>query len=90
MRTLFIVALLLVQTTQAPERYPGQATHQPPPEGWMCRPQNYEMTVPAEHVCNCERMCDSDTGKIIEDKKCETWCYPKSCLCDMSNKQACK
>ena len=82
--------LLLLQTATPPEDYPGQSNHAAPPAGWMCEPQNYELSVPPEHACTCERMCDSETGKVIEDKRCKVWCHPDACKCIISNKTACK
>lgn len=85
-----VLAVVLVAQQPDPERYPGQSEHREPPVGWMCEPQNYTLSVPPDHVCSCERMCDDSTGQVIEDKQCQTWCHPTHCRCQTANKQACK
>lgn len=91
MRTLLLALLLALQVTQEPpEPYEGQRNHAPPPDGWYCMGQNYELTVPPAHVCACERMCDDETGQIHEDRNCTVWCHASHCHCDVSNKTACK
>jgi hypothetical protein len=85
-----LFALTVAAVLQRPEEpYPGQSQHGQPPEGWFCEHQNYALSVPASHACSCERSCD-ENGAVVEDKKCTTWCWPKSCKCDMSNTKACK
>lgn len=87
MKVLWLTLLLVFQTT--PEDYPGQRDHAMPPAGWMCMPQNYELNVPPDHACNCERSCD-ETGKVVEDRKCKVWCHADHCSCTISNQKACK
>lgn len=83
-----LVAILLVW--QAPEEpYPGQGHHAEPPAGWFCVHQNFELSVPPAHVCNCERTCD-ENGTIHEDQECTVFCHADHCHCDMSNRSACK
>lgn len=83
---LLLIALLL----QTAEPYPGQSNHAEPPKDWYCANQNYELTVPPAHVCGCERMCDSETGEIREDRTCTVWCHADHCHCQVSNQQACR
>ena len=89
MRYLLLALLLAPQATTLREDYPGQRAHGQPPDGWMCVHQNYELSVPVDHACNCERICD-DSGKVVEDQQCKVWCHADHCSCEMSNKQACK
>jgi hypothetical protein len=51
--------------------------------------QNFELSVPPDHACTCERSCDEQTGQVVEDKQCKVWCHADHCSCDMSNKKAC-
>lgn len=88
MRTLVLVAVVLA--LQSPEPYPGQGQHQQPPDGWYCEHQNYSLTVPVAHACNCERMYDPDTCAVHEDRQCTVWCWPDHCHCGVTNKGACK
>ena len=90
MKHLLLALLMVLQTPAVREDYPGQKDHGQPPDGWMCVHQNYELSVPLDHACNCERACDEETGKVVEDKQCKVWCHADHCSCDMSNKQACK
>lgn len=83
---LLLPALLGValQDTQPAEKYPGQASHAVPPDGWYCLNQNYTLTVPADHVCSCERMKRED-GTVVEDSKCSVFCHADHCKCLMSD-----
>jgi hypothetical protein len=88
MRLLALLTLaLLLQNPDEP--YPGQGSHQPPPDGWFCEHQNYTLTVPEAHACNCERGCDAN-GAVVEDKTCTVYCHADHCHCGMANKQGCK
>lgn len=91
MRYLLLALLVAVQVTQDPprEQYPGQSQHAEPPKDWFCMPQNYTLTVPPDHACNCERSCDETTGKIREDQKCGSFCHADHCKCEVSNKAMC-
>ena len=82
MKYLILAILLAAQTTQEP--YPGQSEHQKPPEGWVCMPQNYELSVPEAHACSCERSYN-DQGAIVEDKECTVWCHMDHCTCPITN-----
>lgn len=74
---------------QAPELYPGQHQHALPPEGWFCERQNIELSVPAEHVCTCERMYDPvDPTVVREDRECSVWCHADRCKCGIAGKPA--
>lgn len=77
---LSVVAMLAGQ--QSNEAYPGQSNHAKPPEGWVCEHPTIGVTAP-EHTCNCERHCD-ENGKVVEDRECQSWCWPDSCKCGMS------
>lgn len=91
MRILCLALLLALQVTQEPhEAYPGQSEHRAPPEGWFCEMQNYELSVPPEHVCSCEHMCDEATGQIIESRDCAVFCHPLSCKCPVGHSDNCK
>lgn len=83
-------ALLLAFQTAAQEPYPGQSNHAKPPDGWTCEHQNIDLSVPPEHACNCERSCDQETGKIVEDQTCTVFCHSDSCRCTIGNMKACK
>lgn len=87
---LLVVAALVAQDAPPPERYPGSNEHRQPPDGWTCEPQNYSLSVPPEHACSCERMCDETTGKVLEDKACGSWCWPAACKCPIGHSDACK
>ena len=87
MRTTLLLLALLLLPIQQPEDYPGQANHATPPEGWMCQPQNIELSVPADHVCNCERMYDAETNRVIEDATCSVYCHMDHCACAISNQR---
>lgn len=89
MRTLIFVLLLALQTVTQPEDYPGQHDHAQPPDGWMCEHQNYELSVPPAHACNCERSCDTESGRVIEDKQCKVYCHMDHCHCQIANESAC-
>ena len=86
MKSLFLVVALMMQVSSEP--YPGQGEHAKPPDGWMCEPQNYELSVPVAHVCNCERMYDDNTKSVIEDRECTVFCHADHCACPMSNDPA--
>ena len=95
LRLLFIFGATLVLVTAQPpqEAYPGQATHQAPPAGWMCQPQHPQgFGVPLDHVCTCQRMAGlnqnglcaqdpADRGPVREDPKCTVFCHMDSCAC---------
>lgn len=83
---LFALAL----TLQAAEPYPGQSEHREPPEGWQCKPQNYTLTVPVDHACNCERTCDPETHQVVEDKQCTVYCHMDHCACVVANMKDCQ
>jgi hypothetical protein len=86
MRTLFIAfALAATLAAQSDEKYPGQSTHQPPPDGWMCEHQNYDLTVPADHMCSCERMYSEEQERVIEDKQCSVYCHMDHCACPIND-----
>ena len=85
MRTLLLVLLLMAQAPSEP--YPGQGEHAKPPEGWMCEPQNYDLSVPRDHVCSCERT-QNENGAIMEDKQCTVWCHMDHCKCPVTNQDA--
>lgn len=86
-----ILFLTLVLTAQqppdlpdppaAPEAYPGQRSHQEPPDGFMCVRQTIRLDVPPEHACSCERMYSPEDGHVMEDKDCTVWCWPNACGC---------
>jgi hypothetical protein len=82
MRVLALMALLVLQNPQEP--YPGQSQHQEPPAGWVCMNQNFELSVPKEHVCRCERMKKED-GSIVEDPSCTVFCHADHCACAMGD-----
>lgn len=88
MRTILVVLVLALGVLQDPERYPGQHNHDAPPAGWMCEPQNIELSVPPDHACNCERMYDEGTKRVIEDSRCAVYCHMDHCSCRISNSQA--
>jgi hypothetical protein len=91
MRALLGLLLAAAVVAQQPsERYPGQSEHREPPPGWTCVHQNFELSVPPEHACSCEHMCDERTGQVLEDRNCATWCWPKSCQCPVGNSSACR
>ena len=86
-----ITALLLAFILQvASEPYPGQSGHAQPPDGWVCLHQDANLSVPAAHVCSCEKHCD-ENGKVVEDRECAVWCWGDHCHCEMSKgaKAAC-
>lgn len=81
---------------QNPEKYPGQASHGVPPDGWMCEPANGPHFVPPDHQCSCQRMatmspdgsCAHDPdGKehVMEDPKCAVFCHMDHCKCPVSH-----
>lgn len=79
---LALSVALALAGQQSDEAYPGQSNHAQPPSGWTCEHQNTALSVPPEHTCSCERHCD-ENGKIVEDQKCQAWCWPDSCKCGM-------
>ena len=81
MKTLALVILLLLQT----EQYPGQRDHAIPPEGWKCEHQNFELSIPVDHMCNCERMYSEEEGRVIEDKQCSVYCHMDHCACPIND-----
>jgi hypothetical protein len=88
----FLIALVMavgVFGQLSDEAYPGQATHQPPPDGWMCHRPPVDLKGDQSHWCSCERTCDQDTQVVHEDRNCAVFCYPKSCTCGMSNEKRC-
>lgn len=90
MRLLLVTLALALTSFQEPEPYPGQREHAVPPDGWMCEHQNYTLTVPVDHACNCERSCDGETGQVIEESQCLVYCHASHCSCPVSNMQACR
>lgn len=78
-----IVFAVTIQTPQ--EQYPGQSEHATPPDGWMCEHQNYELTVPVDHMCNCERMYSEEENRVIEDKQCSVYCHMDHCKCPIND-----
>lgn len=90
MKGLLFAVVLALSMQQPDEPYPGQGQHAKPPDGWYCEHQNFQLSVPAAHACNCERMCNPDTGAVIEDQKCTVFCHADHCHCTISNKAACK
>lgn len=80
MKWFLLVGFFVMQAGQEP--YPGQGSHQQPPEGWFCEHQNYQLSVPPAHTCFCERVKD-ENGVVHEDKDCTVWCHMDHCHCDM-------
>lgn len=86
MRGLVIGLALGLFGAQQPEPYPGQGSHQEPPDGWFCQRQNLDETVPHEKVCHCVRICRTDehgTQEIQEDTGCTVWCHRDHCRCEV-------
>lgn len=70
-----------------PEAYPGQLTHQPPPDGFTCERQNIELSVPPERACTCERMYSpTDPTTVLEDHHCTVYCHAYACKCGIGGK----
>lgn len=90
MKYALLALLLALQVTEPPrEAYPGQSEHAKPPDGWFCEVQNYDLSVPRDHVCSCERMCDETTGAVREDRNCSVYCWPAACKCPVGHSDAC-
>ena len=82
MTKLLVISLALLLAVQEPsEPYPGQGSHQKPPEGWFCQHQNTDLSIPPAHVCVCERACDPETGLTTEDRSCTVYCHRSHCHC---------
>jgi len=79
-----ILAIFLLAQTPT-EQYPGQHDHAAPPEGWMCEHQNYELSVPRDHMCSCERMFSEEENRVIEDKQCSVYCHMDHCTCPIND-----
>ena len=79
MRTLLLVALVSFVAQQAPEPYPGQGQHLPPPPGWFC---SHIDPNPAKR-CACKRMVhDEDCEGIpTEEATCKVYCHKQHCHC---------
>ena len=86
MRYLLFSLMLAVSVAQQKEEpYPGHDHHAEPPQGWFCMHQNYELSVPPAHACNCERSCDEQTLAVSEDEHCTVYCYSDHCHCPIGN-----
>lgn len=81
---LAVLAAVAVTAQVAQEPYPGQSQHAEPPAGWQCQNQNYELSVPPDHVCSCERMRKED-GTMVEDQQCKVYCHMDHCACAMTD-----
>ena len=86
MKTLLLALMAVaVLAQQDPNRpFPN---HEQPPEDWFCSRQNVNESVPAAHVCDCERMCrkDSDGAEFTaEDPLCKVFCHKEHCHCEVT------
>jgi hypothetical protein len=88
LRIITTVLLGFAVLAQQPEPYPGQNQHAEPPAGWVCQHQNYELSVPPDHACACERGCD-EQGVLHEDKQCKVYCHADHCTCQIAHKDLC-
>lgn len=70
-----------------PEAYPGQRTHQRPPEDFFCMRQDITLSVPPQKACTCERMMNPETKEVSEDKHCTVYCHMDKCSCGISGGQ---